>query len=364
MGLFRLLLAIAVVLEHTANSPWKLMRGFEAVHVFFIISGFYMAMVLTKKYTGPSGLKKFYLNRFLRLYPVYIITTLLAISWYFFCQLSTHGTASKALIFTISKYASSMENILFWLPNFTLIGTDIANWFNFSKSGIISIAGAAELPVDEKSLFWLGGTRWVPQAWTIGSELFFYILAPFIITGQKYIKICAVILISFYLLFSFSGNFLYGGYFIWVFWIWLFAIGMLTFLLFERFHIFFTSIIEFSNKNKIPLFCILLSLFILPYAFHYHTPKTLLLIFSVISIPLFFELTKSNTIDRFIGELSYPVYCTHMLVAELNQTIIGYFKLSYSYLPGANVLVTILLSLALVFFVEKQIDKIRAKISL
>ena len=257
-----------------------------------------------------------------------------------------------------------MENILFWLPNFTLIGTDIANWFNFSTSGIISIAGPTELPAGEKSLFWLGGTRWVPQAWTIGSELFFYIIAPFIITGQKYIKISAAILISLYLLFNFSGNFLYGGYFIWVFWIWLFAIGMLTFLLFEKFHVLFTGIIKFSDKNKIPLFYLLLSFFILPYAFCYHIPKTLLLIFSVISIPLFFELTKSNTIDRSIGELSYPVYCTHMLVAEFNQTIIGYFKLSYSCLPVTNIIVTILLSIILVISVEKNFDKIRAKISL
>ena len=84
----------------------------------------------------------------------------------------------------------------------------------------------------------------------------------------------------------------------------------------------------------------------------------------MIFLRLFFEITKSNSIDRFIGELSYPVYCTHMLVAELNQTIIGYFKLSYACLPAANVLGTILVSLVLVFFVEQKIDKIRAKISL
>lgn len=136
---------------------------------------------------------------------------------------------------------------------------------------------------------------------------------------------------------------------------WVFAIGMLTFLLFEKFHVLFAGIIKFSDKNKIPLFYLLLSFFILPYAFCYHIPKTLLLIFSVVSIPLFFELTKSNTLDRSIGELSYPVYCTHMLVAELNQTIIGYFKLSYSYLPAANIIVTIILSIILVIFVEKKI---------
>ena len=68
MGVFRLILALAVVLGHTAYEGPRLMSPGDAVHVFFVISGFYMCMVLRRKYgCSARGVGVFYLNRFLRL---------------------------------------------------------------------------------------------------------------------------------------------------------------------------------------------------------------------------------------------------------------------------------------------------------
>ena len=44
--------------------------GANAVEIFFVISGFYIAMILARSYSTNLG---FYKNRALRLYPIYYI---------------------------------------------------------------------------------------------------------------------------------------------------------------------------------------------------------------------------------------------------------------------------------------------------
>lgn len=72
MGTLRLLLALAVVLFHSGpfvftGSDW--VGGIVAVEGFFVVSGFYMALVLHQRYGGR--LRDFYANRLLRLFPLY-----------------------------------------------------------------------------------------------------------------------------------------------------------------------------------------------------------------------------------------------------------------------------------------------------
>jgi len=55
MGLLRLILAISVVLAHTSYIfGFGLVGGQAAVQAFYIISGFYMALVLNEKYIGEN----------------------------------------------------------------------------------------------------------------------------------------------------------------------------------------------------------------------------------------------------------------------------------------------------------------------
>lgn len=73
MGLLRLLLAFAVVIGHSAPIPGLPLLGAGlAVKVFFVVSGFYMALILSEKYEAkPRGRWLFYSNRFLRIFPLY-----------------------------------------------------------------------------------------------------------------------------------------------------------------------------------------------------------------------------------------------------------------------------------------------------
>ena len=90
MGLLRLLLAVSVVLVHTRGCfGFRPLAAAEAVQTFYMISGFYMAMILTEKYRGPGSYRLFLTNRFLRIYPIYWITVGLSIFAWLVCYLLT-----------------------------------------------------------------------------------------------------------------------------------------------------------------------------------------------------------------------------------------------------------------------------------
>ncbi|HYL19581.1 MAG TPA: acyltransferase family protein, partial [Burkholderiales bacterium] len=81
MGILRFMLAFAVFNGH-ANLPlgFSVVAGSTAVHCFFVISGFYMAMVLNEKYV-PSGASylDFISSRLFRLAPAYLTVVVLTI---------------------------------------------------------------------------------------------------------------------------------------------------------------------------------------------------------------------------------------------------------------------------------------------
>ena len=83
MGLLRLLLALAVVADH-AGPPlgWTALRmtgGPLAVQMFYVVSGFYMALVLNEKYLGAGAWWAFAKSRLIRLYPMYWFVALLTL---------------------------------------------------------------------------------------------------------------------------------------------------------------------------------------------------------------------------------------------------------------------------------------------
>ncbi len=75
-GAFRLLLATAVLVSHV--SPGRF--GIVAVMVFFILSGYWVTRMYVEKYAPlRNGLPIFYLSRFLRLWPAFVVAILIAL---------------------------------------------------------------------------------------------------------------------------------------------------------------------------------------------------------------------------------------------------------------------------------------------
>jgi peptidoglycan/LPS O-acetylase OafA/YrhL len=81
MGLLRFLLAVSVILNHAGLLyGFGFVGGSTAVEAFFIISGFYITLILNEKYIkANNSYKLFITNRFLRLYPFYWIVLILSL---------------------------------------------------------------------------------------------------------------------------------------------------------------------------------------------------------------------------------------------------------------------------------------------
>src|SRR5689334_11765724 len=81
MGTLRFLLALCVVVVHAPGSKLfghSLLTGITAVQGFYIVSGFLITFVLNTRdeYRDTTN---FYLSRYLRLWPAYLVVAVLAL---------------------------------------------------------------------------------------------------------------------------------------------------------------------------------------------------------------------------------------------------------------------------------------------
>jgi len=83
MGIFRLLLAISVLISHTQRTYFGLNLGVVAVISFLMLSGFVMTILIEKHYNSSRLVPSFYLDRAMRLQPQYLFYLLLFTLYYF-----------------------------------------------------------------------------------------------------------------------------------------------------------------------------------------------------------------------------------------------------------------------------------------
>lgn len=312
MGILRLLLALAVVIAH--SSPifgLHLTGGVIAVQAFYIISGFYMALILNEKYIGKNNSYKLFIsNRFLRLYPIHWLILILSVLSSIAIGVITKGETYARLDIYVEHYQNmSVGSLVF------LIFTNI---FIFLQDLVLFMG----LDTNSGNLFFTTNFRdstpmlfkfnFIPQAWTIGLELTFYMIAPFI-TRRKTIVIIGLIFCSLFLrILLYKNNFDYDP------WTFRFFPTELVFFLFGIIGYRIYCKIKFIEISKILnqfIFGFLI-LFILVYSLIPFQYKSYLFLFSFfIGIPFVFKYSKKWSKDRYIGELSYPIYISHIFLS-------------------------------------------------
>lgn len=140
-GIFRFVLAINVVLFHLADVPTI---GPYAVFSFFVLSGYLMTAVMNESYGYTKlGIWRFWINRWLRLYPYYWFGLIL--------------TCSGILLVTGREFALRFHQALY-LPG------DSMEWIQN-----IFMVYWAEQPISILP-------RLSPASWALSIELFFYLL--------------------------------------------------------------------------------------------------------------------------------------------------------------------------------------------
>ncbi|NOT97666.1 MAG: acyltransferase [Sideroxydans sp.] len=163
MGLLRLQLAIAVFLFHIGLSSAlgiNILDGRAAVFCFFVVSGFYMEMVLTEKYNrerlGVGYAKMFYLSRFWRLYPTYFLVIVATIICTFF---TPFVDLPKVLDFNQSAgWFETIRSLVTWIFNLTML--------------FLNLPSTSDLLIG--------------PGWSLGIEVAFYVIAPFMLRLNRY----------------------------------------------------------------------------------------------------------------------------------------------------------------------------------
>ena len=313
-----------------------------------------MALILNEKYIGTNNsFKLFITNRFLRLYPIYWTVLLLTIIFSIYIAINSKGNDFAGFAIYID-YFNTMSFSSFLFLVFTNIFLFLQDTVMFL--GLDTTTGHFLFTTNFKETNpMLHQFLFIPQAWTLGVELVFYLIAPFIV--RKKIKIIVFLLfLSLMLRYVLIQYNLKGDPWSYRFFpteLAFFLLGILSY------HIYIIlRKIELKTLYFKIVWIIILG-FTLFYGF-LSIPRMNYVYISVffIGLPFIFILTKNWKNDKYIGELSYPIYISHVFVLICINTfkipIIGGLGLTLAIL-------TVLFSIVLNELVAKKIETIRQK---
>jgi len=140
-----------------------------AVQAFYIISGFYMALILTEKYTGKNSYKLFITNRFLRLYPIYwtvLLGTILAC----IVAVKINGKGQLGMYFQYYDVMNFSSFLFLVFTNIFMFFQDIVMFLGLDTT-TGNLFFTTNYQETSPTLFQF---LFIPQAWTIGVELMFF----------------------------------------------------------------------------------------------------------------------------------------------------------------------------------------------
>jgi peptidoglycan/LPS O-acetylase OafA/YrhL len=353
MGCFRLWLALCVVFFHIVPRVTGTLDGRLAVESFYLVSGFFMAMILDTRYRGLT--RAFYINRFLRIYPLYWLVLFLTLASLFWIYKAGALGGSLLIWFKFIPHFQFTSVFLLVFSQLFLIGLPwlILGEFRAPNGAFhFSIAPFAQ-PLPAYPFFFIG------PAWSLGVEDFFYLFAPWIVTLSDTTLICLATLAG-----SIKGlaGLLYGlnyepwSYMFTGFEIFFFVGGVLSYRLYKKLK---------SNRQiewwGWKAFSGLLCVVILGLPFAPMIDSFIwfpLAVLMMLGLPWIFELGNRHPWDRSLGNLSYPLYLSHQpLLTFLSSPIFENFPklaLHYSLVP-----LCLLLAAMLHLGIERPVNRLR-----
>ena len=306
MGSLRFFLALSVIFAHAgAFMGLVLGDGRLAVQTFYMISGFYMSLVWTDKYSKlPNPVTTFYVSRALRIYPMYFLVLavmVLAGALFGFNNPAFHFfDATKALGWPTAVWV--------YLTQLTLIGMETPLFHNFELHNYMVL----------------------PVAWTLGLELTFYLLVPFLLSRLSIlITVLVISLVARIAIFS-NGptdvtalNDTLWSYRFFPFEIAMFLAGSLAHRIYAQLP---KELVKLTAKPEVYFLSAFgmiggLCYFGLLVTYFGEAMYWLYYVMVFVGIGVLFQHTKISKRDNYIGELSYPMYISHIPVLW----IVGHF---------------------------------------
>jgi peptidoglycan/LPS O-acetylase OafA/YrhL len=352
MGTIRLLLALGVVFTHSYG--YLFTGGKLSVQIFYMISGYLMSLILINQKTYQN-LFKFYLTRLLRLFPIYWFVALLTLIYF----LIKYKLGYEEDFFQTYFDVGLLGSCSLIISNIILFGQD---WLMFT--GVSD--GVFHFVTDfRNSDILVYNGLLIPQAWTLGIELTFYAICPFILK-KKNIWVTLLIfsiLVRIYLIHIGLGTkdpFSYR----------FFPSELSLFLLGAFSHQFLLPLYNkyslLENKLIINGITYFIILFIISFSFlPFNRTLLSLLLISIItlSLPIISKYQRISKIDHWISKFSYPVYISHMLIIILMSDIFIYFQIEKNYnYYFLLISTTLIFSYALDVLINEKVEKIRSRI--
>lgn len=365
MGSLRLVLALLVVFFHaqaysvyTAGLPpletlLPVPDGRTAVQMFYLISGFYMALVLNEKYKTADSNWLFYTNRFLRLWPAaFLVNLLVILSFFAIDEVRLFDLAAS--LETFWAFLRSLDPLALAFLAFTnifVVGQDLLWFLRLDPAGV-SIAPFGTEAHNGSSL------SLNHPLFTVAIEACYYAISPFVLRRGWRVALGFVAVGGLWhvaVALTGASNLIWGYHFV----------GSAAYFYFfgaVAYHLY--RVLErepvrgwLAARHGLAwamvggAFCLLLAIYwVMPRATLFMAPVMAAL------VPLLFVLTRYRRLDRMVGELSFGVYLAHYPILVLIAPVVT---------PIGLWLWTTALSLAaallLFFLVEQPIDRWRQR---
>jgi len=282
-GSLRFVLAALVALSHVNMRIDGLNLGVSAVVVFYLLTGYVMTAQLREKFCGLQKIQSFYLDRILRIFPAYLFFAALTLLWFLI-----EGQTTQFLRHT---------------PNFADLFNNIAiiplNFYMFNQA-------------DQFML--------LPAAWSLGAELQFYLLIPFLLIIPGLRTFALVISLSLFLFASLGlVNSEWFGYRLLPGVLVIFLTGGYIYeYIQQRPHARFALISVLISLLLIALSIQLSALWHLPYS----REVFIGLAFGIPVVTLLARLPRRDR-DEWLGHLSYGLFLAHFLWIWAAETWLG-----------------------------------------
>lgn len=350
MGTLRTLFAIAVVFAHSYG--FVFVGGQNAVQLFYMISGFLISYILVEKKAYPS-IRRFYINRYLRIYPIYFTVALLSLLAFTFAL----AIGKNVNFFKVYLNSTLTANLLLIFSNATIFLQDWVMFLGIQNNELIFTTDF------RKSDVVLYPALILPQAWTLGVELTFYLVAPFILTKKRFLLILLTLSIAlrFYLIYIGLGENDPWTYRFFPTELALFLLGSLAHQVLRPYYqkkIPETHIKKYANISTYTLILITLLYWLIPVN---EAIKTIIF-FSIflIFMPLTFIFQSNHDFDKWIGNLSYPIYICHILIIYIVSFIQVRIDISNkAFISICAVVLSIGFSITLNAYIANPIESLR-----
>ena len=277
MGIYRFILSILVVMSHVGIMIHGYNPGVVAVVSFFLLTGYVMTIVIEKYYRSAARVPAFYLDRLARIGPQFLF----------------HMTLAALVIGLLHIESPLIDQLtpLKWALNFLIL-----------PQGYY--------------MYWATGALPIPQTWSLGLELTFYLVFPWILIKLPRRGVYALSALSLVVFFAAVLGLLHTDHF---------GYRLLPGTLF----IFLVGSSFASRRRDAALYrglvyAIMLALFgmlLANQALYHALYSKEVIVGLLIGIPLMHAARslRYSRIDEFLGNLGYGVFLNHFILIWVIQ---------------------------------------------